>query len=60
MPKHGLFLFQKRLFQWPSGTVLPGFDHMLMHIIGLDLDFVTEVHLVKVPSSNLRELLKYL
>ena len=47
-----LFLYMSNMvcfcFKRPSqasGTVLPGFDHMLT---GLDWDFVTEVHWIKV------------
>ena len=45
MPKHGLFLFQKRLL-WPSVTILRGFDHMITLSV-LMWDVVTEVHWIK-------------
>ena len=49
----------KEIIQWPSGTVLPGFDHMLTSH-DLDLGLRNGSALGKVPSSNLRKLLKYL
>ena len=39
-------LVSKEIIQWPSGTVLPGFDHMLTLSVWI-WDFVTEVLWVK-------------
>ena len=36
----------KEIVQWPSGTLLPGFDHMLILSVWIR-HFVTEVHWVK-------------
>ena len=36
----------KEIVQWPSGSVLPGFDHMLTLSVWI-WDFVTDVHWVK-------------
>ena len=36
----------KEIVQWPSGTVLPGLDHMLKLLVWI-WDFVTEVNWVK-------------
>ena len=36
----------KEIVQWPSGTLLPGFDHMLILSVWIRY-FVTEVHWVK-------------
>ena len=39
-------LVSKEIVQWPSGTVLPGFDHMLTLSVWI-WDFVPEVNWVK-------------
>ena len=41
----------KEIVQLPSGTVLPGFDHMLTLSVGI-WNFLMEMSLDKVPSSN--------
>ena len=40
------FFLSKDIIQWPSGTVLPGCDHMLTLSVSI-WDFVTKVHWVK-------------
>ena len=57
MPKHSLFLFQKRLF---NDLVAPFYTVLITHTIGFDMGLRNGSALDKVPSSNLRKLFKYL
>ena len=49
----------KEINQLPSGTVLPGFDHILTLSVGI-WDFLTEVHWIKFHHRIYGKILKYL